>query len=116
MNYPKLPKPIICVVMLFTLAILSCKKNNNTAQMVTADATIINEGPVAADGCGWVVRINGSDSTYSPTNLAAQYQVDSLQVHIKYQRLSQRFLCGFINLPKSEAGIPEIQINSISKK
>ncbi len=99
------------MVILFALAIFSCKKNNNSGQVVTADATIINSGPVAADGCGWVVRINGSDSTYSPTNLATQYKIDSLQVHITYKRLSQRFSCGAIG-----GGIPAIQINAISKK
>ena len=93
MNHPKLLKLlklIICMLILFNLSVLSCKKNN-TKQMITANATIINTGPVAVDGCGWIVKINGSDSTYSPTNLATQYQVDSLQVRITYQRLSERF-------------------------
>ena len=79
--------------------------------MVTVDATIINSGPVEVDGCGWLIKINGSDSTYSPTNLATQYKVDSLQVRITYKRLSQRFLCGVAG-----SGISEIQINAISKK
>jgi hypothetical protein len=103
-----------CILALGIIATTSCKKNNSSRILVD-NALIINEGDPAADGCGWVVRVNG-DSTYSPVNLATAYKVDSLKVHITYQKLSQKFLCGdFVGPSLVSPGITEIQINAISK-
>jgi hypothetical protein len=112
MNPPKLQKPIFYMVLFFALTILSCKKNNGTAQLVTADATIINGGPAAADGCGWLIKIDATDSIYNAPNLTAKYQVDRLKVNITYHKLSTRFYCGDV-VPALDPGMTEIQLTTI---
>ena len=102
------------MVMLISLAALSCKKNNST-KWITANATIINEGDVAADGCGWLVKINRPDSSiYSPINLATAYKVNNLQVNITYQILTDKLACGGLPEPL-DGGLTEIQVIAIRK-
>jgi hypothetical protein len=87
-------------------------KKSSSTQIITANATIINEGDPAADGCGWLVKINETDSTYNAPNLADQYKVNGLKVQVAYEKLSERFYCGMIPVPQNP-GITEIKINSI---
>lgn len=94
---------------------MSCKKAGNTKQVLTADATIINEGPPAADGCGWLIKIDATDSIYNAPNLDAKYQVDNLKLNITYHKLSTRFYCGDIVITK-DPGITEIQLNTIKTR
>lgn len=96
------------------LPILSCKKHNPMliAEELTADATVINSGDPAADGCGWLIKISGTDSTYSPKNLPVLDQIANLKVHIMYKRLSTKFQCGW--LPGT--GPTQIQLDAITKQ
>ena len=114
MKYPKASMlPIICVL-LIAIVVPGCKKDSNgkTTAHSTANAIIINTGPVAADGCGWLVKINGTNQEYSPVNLSSTYQIDSLKVNITYHVLTTRFSCG--NLA-GNPGIAQIQLDAISK-
>jgi hypothetical protein len=82
-------KPIIFSLLLITfLASNSCRKENSTI------ATIIDEGSIASDGCGWMVKIG--DSTYHPDNLPEQYQVNNLSVSIKYRLYHSNWSCGML--------------------
>jgi hypothetical protein len=103
-----------CILALGVVAATSCKKSSS-AKILVNNATMVNEVDPAADGCGWVVRIDG-DSTYSPVNLATAYKVDSLKVHVTYQKLSAKYSCGdFVGPNLVSPGITEIQINAISR-
>jgi len=105
----------IFLFMLSLAAIQSCKKGT-TAKPVRIngeDAIILNTGDIAADGCGWQIKI--ADSAYSPKNLGDQFKVDSLKVRIAYHKLKTRFYCSQIaNNPGN--GIPEIQIDGIARR
>jgi len=107
-----IPLSFIFLFMLSLAAIQSCKKGT-TAKPVRIngeDAIILNTGDIAADGCGWQIKI--ADSAYSPKNLGDQFKVDSLKVRIAYHKLKTRFYCSQIaNNPGN--GIPEIQIDGI---
>lgn len=96
---------LLLLTLMFALSISACRKNE---QPVFTDATVINAGAVAADGCGWVIRIG--DTNYSPTNLADQFKETELKVSIRYQTLTTTFECGWGNK------IPEIKLLEIRKQ
>ena len=83
-------KVLLFIALLTALAYSGCKKDG---EIVLTDATIINAGAVAADGCGWVIRVN--DVNYSPVNLDDKFKVNELKVGIYYDKLNEKFTCGW---------------------
>ena len=49
-------------------------------------------GDPAADGLGWVLRMN-DNSIESPTNIAGEFQRDELLVSVAFKRSSKTFPC-----------------------
>jgi hypothetical protein len=98
-------KLLLLTAVIFMLTISACRKND---QPVFTEATIINGGVVAADGCGWLIRIG--DTYYSPTNLADPFKETELKVSIRYQALTTKFECGW------GQKIPEIKLLEIKKR
>ena len=98
-------KLLLLTAVIFVLSISACKKNE---QPVFTDATVINGGVVAADGCGWLIRIG--DTNYSPTNLTDQFKETELKVSIRYQALTTKFECGW------GQKVPEIKLLEIKKQ
>ena len=98
-------------ILLLVLVITSCKKPGSPAVTLASNATIVNSGPIAADGCGWLVRLNDS-TEFSPVNLSADFQQDNLKVHVTYAQLNTRTSCGML---ANNPGILQIKINNIQK-
>jgi hypothetical protein len=99
-------KLLLLTVLIFTLSISACKKSD---QAVFIDATVINGGEPAYDGCGWLIRIG--DINYSPINLADKYKETELKVSIRYETLTSKYLCGIGATP-----IPQIKLLEIKKR
>ena len=95
----------LLIIALLTMAV-SCKK---TPPVLTANAVIINTGDPAYDGCGWLIKLNSTKTEYSPANLTAAFQKDSLKVNITYILLSTKYSCGMV----PGAGVQQIKIESI---
>ena len=95
---------LLLTAFIFAISFAACKKD----QPAFTDATVINAGAVAADGCGWVIRIG--DVNYSPTNLTDEFKETELKVRIGYQTLSSKFQCGW------GQQIPEIKLLEIRKR
>lgn len=68
---------------------ISCKPENNNDTYYFA--TVVWSGDIQVDGCGWL--INMQDSTYKPTNLPSEYQIDNLEVSMIYKLLETSFYC-----------------------
>ena len=83
------------------IGLSSCSQNDTT------NATIYDYGPIAADGCGWVVEI-GSEIFKPSEELPSAFQVDSLEVEIKYKELNSKAACGL-----QPDAFTEIEIKSI---
>jgi hypothetical protein len=98
-------------ILLLAIIIPSCKKPASPAVTLAPNATIVNSGEIAADGCGWLVRLNDS-TEFSPVNLSADFQQDNLKVNITYAQLSTRTSCGML---AGNPGILQIKINNIQK-
>jgi hypothetical protein len=96
---------LLLTALIFALSTLACRKSD---QPVFTDATVINGGAVAADGCGWIIRIG--DINYSPTNLDDTYKETELKVSIRYQTLGSKFTCGW------GQKIDEIKLLEIKKR
>ena len=99
------------VLGLITLIALSCNKGNTTAVkplLSGVKATIVYTGPVAADGCGYLVQLD-SATWYHADNLPAQFQKDKLTVTIAYNVSTAIFQCVMTPDPH----IPVIHINNI---
>ncbi len=97
----------LSLLFLFILVVSfgACKKDSG---LIAAEAKIINSGAVAADGCGWLIKIG--DVNYSPTNLDNKYKETELQVVLTYKVLPSKFVCGWGNK------IDEIEIVNINRK
>jgi hypothetical protein len=83
----------------------SCEKcqDENTYK----NATIIYQGPVETDGCGWLVQIDDTH-TYHPDVLDVAFQQDQLHVKIAYELTADKFICGIAGLQ-----IPVIHVSDI---
>ena len=101
---------LVCTFACLALTISSCKKDDTTA-----DAIILDYGDPAADGCGWFIKIAGSDSTYNPKNLPEMYKMNNLKVHISFRKLKTRFYCSQISNDPGP-GTTEIQLDVITKE
>jgi len=107
-------KTLILFVISVALLIVvgsSCKKENGSKSVVriTASALIIYTGPIAADGCGWLVKIDSN--AYYAENLPLEYQKNNLAVDVSYEKISSGFQCGLD--PKNI--LPSIHITDIVK-
>jgi hypothetical protein len=101
----------LSIGLLLTLITSSCKKLENSSAPVSANATIINSGPIAADGCGWLIKLN-DNSEYSPVNLIPGFQQDQLKVNVTYTLLSTNTSCGSV---ANNPGVRQIKLNNIQK-
>jgi hypothetical protein len=98
-------------ILLFAILVPSCKKNGSPAATLTANGTIINTGAIAADGCGWLIKLN-DNSEYSPVNLSSDFQQDNLKVNVSYIILSTNTACGSV---ANNGGVRQIKLNTIQK-
>lgn len=98
-------KLLLLPVLFLVLSVTACKKDSG---LVAVEGTVIDAGPVPADGCGWIIKIGNTN--YSPTNLDGKYKQTELKVTLTYKVLSTKFQCGWGNK------IDEIEIVSIRKK
>jgi hypothetical protein len=101
---------------LITLIVFSCNKRSTTAvkpntNIKGVNATVINTGDVAADGCGYLVQID-SATFYHPDNLPAAFQKDKLNVTVNYDLSDATFQCGM----NPNTRIPVIHINDINNR
>ena len=104
-------KTLSSIIFLFLIISTSgCKKENKVKQQTKFNdvhALIVNTGPAAADGCGWLVKV---DSTFYHTdNLPSEFEKDSLSVNINYELSNSKSPCGI-------GFIPVIHMNSISNR
>ena len=101
----------LSLLLLLMLSQSSCKKEDDEAMCGPTfqefSAVIKDHGPIAADGCGWLVEIDGV--LYHPTNLASNFQQDNLGVVIQFQELEEPFRCGL-----AATEYPAIEIVNIS--
>jgi len=114
-------KSVTALALLFLVMwATSCKKgsspqNHNpivNKSTLNSNATIHYTGPVAADGCSWLISLDADSTEYSPINLPENFKKDSLKVIVSYKHLNTRFHCGML---ANSPGIPEVEIQSIQK-
>lgn len=99
-----------CVIVI-TFFCFSCTKDRSCENCLDnssyKNATIVYEGPVATDGCGWLIKAD-STHTYHPDVLNVAFQKDQLQVKITYELTADKFTCGL-----GAAHIPVIHVIDI---
>ncbi len=71
---------------------------------------VLNSGKIASDGCGWLIKIDGTSAVFSPLNLPELLKTDSLKVTVSYNLLSTKFNCNTGN------SFTQIRLNSIRTK
>jgi len=96
---------ILALVIFF----FSCGKDRSCENRYSDEATVLNSGLVAADGCGWVIKID-SDQYYHPDVLSAEFMQNNLPVKISYELTSDKFFCGIAG-----TGLPVIHLVKIEK-
>lgn len=98
-------------LLIIGLLLFSCKKDRCEACKAKdyVDATIIFSGPVATDGCDWVVKI-GDAQYYHPESLPSGYMQNELAVKICYEITGEQFHCGLAG-----TGMPVIRVTDIRK-
>ena len=104
------------LIMALFLCAFSCKKSDckqpeqpEAKEAGTFNAVVAWYGEPAADGLGWVLRID-SQKIEKPSNLAKEFQINGLKVNVTYEPTTEKFPCfcvqGFISM---------VRITSISK-
>jgi hypothetical protein len=101
-------KPAIYLLLLTTIA-TGCKKENSIKSKST-EALIMDTGLIAADGCGWLIKVDSN--IYHPDSLPSGFQKNNLNVVIDYNLLSTKFQCGLD--PNNKLAV--IHLNSIKNK
>ena len=82
----------------------SCTKDrsykNCLDKNIYRNATIVFSGPVATDGCDWLVKIDDTHS-YHPDVLSNTFKQDQLTVRIAYELTPDKFICwiGALQIP-----------------
>lgn len=99
-------------LLVLVIFLLSCKKDRSCETCNSGngfkDAVIIYTGPVATDGCDWVVNIDNKD--YHPDNLGNEFKQNEMSVKICYELTADKFNCGFTG-----AGMPVIKVIAVKK-
>jgi hypothetical protein len=102
------------LVIALIVLVASCKKSDCKEEPEAkvpgpSNATVMWYGTPAADGLGWVLKID-SQKIEKPSNLAKEFQVEGLKVTVTYEPSTEKFPCfcvqGFINM---------VRITSITK-
>lgn len=86
-----------------------CKKEK-TEPIYNSMGTVVFQGLISSDGCGYVVIIN--NITCHPENLSNDFMTDNLKVTISATFTGERYQCGLA----ANLSYPVIRINSISKR
>jgi len=73
------------------------------------NAVIFDAGAQAADGCGWMIKID--TKFYHPQSLEPAFQENNLPVVLSFEPLKDSFYCGFAPI-----GRPSIKILSIRRQ
>lgn len=100
---------IATIVTFVIITAIACSKSNGDKAAVITEAIVINSGAVAADGCGWIIKIPVTDSTYSPVNLAEDYKVNNLKIKVRFHPMTTKFTCGW------GVKLREVTIDNITK-
>lgn len=95
------------LLFLACMCLYTCKKE------YSATATILDEGNIASDGCGWMIKVN--NKIYHPDNLPEQYKVNNLNVSIKYRLLNYHWSCGLTPASAQSDSSNAIHLYSITK-
>lgn len=95
---------ISCLVMVMCLG-NSCKKDDNLIE-----ATVVDYGREAVDGCGWLIEVD--EKLYYPTNLSIDFQQNGKKIRIRYKSLNEKQQCGF---PTSETFHSKIELLEVKK-
>lgn len=80
-----------CIILELIIGLILCACNK-TPSLTTAQ--VIYSGPIALDGCGWLIET--AQETYMPELLDSSFQIDSLQIFINYDLLGYRSACGLV--------------------
>lgn len=84
-------KILYVIIAVCLLMGISCKKGDS--DVMKAEATIIDWGSPATDGCGWVIRVD--DVYYSADYLDEKYKVNNKIVIIEYEFTGEKYKCPF---------------------
>jgi hypothetical protein len=103
-------KNLLFAFVLLIICSTSCKKADQSTQ-TNINATIMDTGFVLSDGCGWLIKIDASGTSYHADNLPINYQKDKLPVIISYHLLNTKFSCGLLSNNISVIKIDAIKNN-----
>jgi len=101
------------IITILLVLIVSCKKDksceNCDPENALAEATIVDTGVQAADGCDWAVKTT-DNIYYHPDNLPATFKQNNLPVSIRFELTGETFICGIAG-----TGLPVIHILELKK-
>jgi hypothetical protein len=102
-------KNFIFLCGIIVISSFNCSKTNlKSSEQKDVSGMVLFQGDPAVDGCGWLIKID--TMMYSPINLSANFQKDSLKVILGYERLNSTWNCGW-RIP----GYYQIKIINIQK-
>jgi hypothetical protein len=102
---------ILYIILLATLATscekVICREPEKNSQV---NAMVMWAGHPAADGLGWVLRVENG-KTEKPSNLPDAFKTDSLNVSVEFEKTNEKFPCFCVT-----GSIDMVRIISIRKR
>jgi hypothetical protein len=68
--------------------VVACKKDKDMQK-----ATVVDTGDIATNGCGYMLRLEGSTDLLRPKYMPSSYQHDGIKVKVKLNRDGEGDIC-----------------------
>jgi hypothetical protein len=81
-------KYLFSALLLALVAVASCNKDKNLVK-----ATVVDTGDLAANGCGYLLKLEGEEKPVRPHNLPTAYMHDGFKVKVKFDRDGNGAVC-----------------------
>lgn len=81
-------KYLFSALLLALVAVVSCNRDKNLVK-----ATVVDTGDLAANGCGYLLKLEGEEKPVRPSNLPTAYMHDGYKVKVKFDRDGGAAVC-----------------------
>lgn len=88
-------KYLIGAFAMLTVFVVACKKDKNMV-----NATVVDSGDIAKDGCGFLLQLESDGSMLRPKYIPSAFQYNGLKVKVKLNRDGEGEICNTYPIKK----------------
>lgn len=88
-------KYLIGAFVMLAVFVVACKKDKNMV-----NATVVDSGDIAKDGCGFLLQLESDGSMLRPKYIPSAFQYNGLKVKVKLNRDGEGEICNTYPIKK----------------